>query len=319
MVDTKKSAIMPDDSKRIVLVQLLLNFMSTFKDDCSFLHEAKFICPKLDEFCTTTLEDLRAICTSHEIPFESTDFKVELIERLGNAGVIISNKCDRFLDSTPLAYKQAKERCNRVGKGLDETMANSPFNIPESKTERKKIVELDLTLKIGAEGMAEGMHIGAEGMQALSLFIATGTLTNLIKLYLGWNQIGDEGMKALSGAIASGAFLNLEILNLAHNTIGDAGLTAFAEVLKSPRRALPKLELLRLNSNVIGDAGLVALFGGFRAGSRAQGRGRRLRYGNFAHHFGPFPPRFSAPRAVCYAPLGAHADQVPIGAYHPML
>ena len=79
---------------------------------------------------------------------------------------------------------------------------------------------------------------------------ASGALSQLIELNVGWNEIGDVGMAAFAQAIkpvnegGSGARSQLTKLWLSENKIGDAGVSARAGACASG--ALPKLGVLKL-------------------------------------------------------------------------
>ena len=160
----------------------------------------------------------------HGISFDEEDSVEELIKRLTppeddhtfNANTMrvnlgISNRCDHLLHNTVLTYEKARKRCRRVGKDLDETMANLPFFIPRTKKERDAVKNLTIV-----------DELDGEGINNLSMFIASGALGALERLYLNGNKIGDAGMTAFADAIrTSGSLANLNALYIWSNQIGD--------------------------------------------------------------------------------------------------
>ena len=171
----------------------------------------------------------------------------------------IWNRCDYFLHSTTLTYEEAKQRCDRVGRDLDDKMFMAPFHIPRTKQERN--VKTNLNLK---RNLRDG-----DLLRDLMIFIASGALPNLTTLNLGWNSIGYPGVSALADACASGAMGNLTWLHLNDNQIGDAGLAAFVDAIKpTPENPIGAAgELPLLDSNAIGEVGMQAFADAIRSGA----------------------------------------------------
>ena len=287
-----------EHNDHLSLAQALLNSIS---DDFSFASKAKDLCPRLDGLCMNkkpTLEKLRALCELYDISFKKKDSSKKLIrlltpdkyDRTLSADMLrielgIWNRCDYFLHSTTLTYEEAKQRCDRVGRDLDKKMSMAPFHIPPTKQERNKMTHLHLNGKLsdgdtlrdflifiasGALPKLEKLfldenEIGDAGLIAFAEALKSprGALGSLVTLWLEQNRIGKKGMQAFSSAIATGALPLLEKLILSGNAIGDAGLFALVDAVKpssaNPRGALPRLEQLLLDSNAIGDAGLISL------------------------------------------------------------
>ena len=214
-----------DGQRRLDLVSALLNFMNGFADDIAFAQPASWLCPSLAHLCH-------------------------------------GDRC-AHLESVEMSYAAAKDRCERVGRQLDDVMAAPPFNMPREKTERQSMSSArfalrgldDSSMKQLALFLASGAlpqlrrldlrrnQIGDAGMQAFeSAVAASGSLPQLQELYLGGNQIGDGGMQAFASAVASGSLPNLKTLSLWGNKIGDVGMQAFAFAVASPE--LPKLEVI---------------------------------------------------------------------------
>ena len=181
-----------DEQRRLKVVSALLNFMNGFADDMAFAQPATWLCPSLDHLC-------------------------------------YGNRCDH-LASVEMSYAAAKDRCERVGRKLDDMMALPPFNIPRGKTARQSMLYLHL----------HGRGLDDSSMKHLALFLASGALASCQKLFLTKNQIGDSGVEALAQACAGGALASVTILALSSNKIGDKGLEALSGALATG--ALPSLK-----------------------------------------------------------------------------
>ena len=95
-----------------------------------------------------------------------------------------------------LEYKkivmQARQLCAKVGWTSGNVAASQVLHWQQQKTD-----EADMTT------LANISH--------------SGSMANLVKLFLGHNQISDAGVISLSEAIGKGSMANLERLNLAEN------------------------------------------------------------------------------------------------------
>ena len=161
-----------DRQRRLDLASALLNFMNGFADDMAFARPASWFCPSLDHMCH-------------------------------------GNRCDD-LASVEMSYAAAKDRCERVGRQLDDVMAAPPFNIPRKKTARQRLKQLSLYSR----------KIDDSGMEQLALFLASGALPALTLLALDDNMIGDEGMIKFSEACAMGAMASLQQLVMNDGPLG---------------------------------------------------------------------------------------------------
>ena len=165
-----------DGQRRLDLVSALLNFMNGFADDIAFAQPASWLCPSLAHLCH-------------------------------------GDRC-AHLESVEMSYAAAKDRCERVGRQLDDVMAAPPFNMPRKKTERQSMSSARFALR----------GLDDSSMKQLALFLASGSLPRLQVLLLYDNQIGDGGMQAFASAVASGSLPQLRELRLYRNKIGDSGM-----------------------------------------------------------------------------------------------
>lgn len=96
----------------------------------------------------------------------------------------------------------------------------------------------------------QGHQIGAQGARLLSSNLLNGSCPNLMRLFLGWNNIQVLGLKELMKAVASKQMVSsITCLDLKANSISSKGLQCFQDAMD--QGALPVLENLDLSKNPI--------------------------------------------------------------------